>query len=252
MLSRRALVSCALATATCAPIAEAAEPTLSAVVARHTKARGGAAAIDAINSERAEIAIEENGSTLNGIYQCGKEPFWRIDVYDGSKHVFCEGLDGAGPWLWPQKALQARDAVPDAKRTGLQGIEFNMYGLHRFSERGHRLSLDGREAADGTNYFVIHVLMKDAYETYLLINPATWLIDRRRDFRAFHPDYDATRKMIDKRYSDYRSVAGVQTAFVEQQYDMATGKLVNASRVKEMAYNYSHSPQRTGRSFRPA
>jgi hypothetical protein len=226
--------------------------SLHEVVARHTAARGGATAIDTIHSERAEIAIEEKESRYDALYQCGREPFWRIDVYVRGKHVFCEGLDSDGPWIWPEDQAQAKEAAADAKRTGLQGIEFNLYGLHRFEERGHQLQLMDEESVEGVRYHIVRVEMSDSYETFLYINPQTWLIDRRRDLRAFHPDLDSTKRYIDKKYSDYQSVSGVLTAFKEEQFDLRSGTRVNESTVKAMTYNHLYSVASTSRSFRPA
>lgn len=216
--------------------------SLAALIAKHTGARGGARAIDTVAYERVEIDITEKGSTIHGIYQCAKEPAFRIDIYAGAKHVFCEGLDARGPWLWPASDSAPREAVPDARKTGIQGIEFNIYGLHRFAQRGHHLSLDGREMLDGTNYFVIRVMMKDSYETFLFIDPDTWMIARRRDFRAFHPDLDQTKKQVENRYFDFRPVAGVMTSYASDQYDLRARALVQSTRATQIEYRRGYDP----------
>jgi hypothetical protein len=215
---------------------------LDDVIHRHTLARGGAQALDAVHYQHADIDIVENGSAVRGLYQCAAEPAFRIDIYDKAKHVFCEGLDSQGPWLWPGDADRPRDGVPDARKTGLQGIEFNLYGLHRFAERGHRLSLDGRQTLDGVEHYVIRIEMQDSYETFLFIDPATWLVARRRDFRSFHPDVDPTRKQVENRYFDYRPVAGVLTSFAQDQYNLATGARVQTTRARDIVYRPSYDP----------
>lgn len=215
-------------------------PTLAQVIARHTRARGGRKALDRVHAKLVALTISENGQSYDARYQCVADPAWRIDIYANGKHVFCEGLDAQGPWLWPGNTPAPRDAVPDARRTGIQGIEFHLYGLHRFPARGHALSLEEPQAIDGVTYQVVKVTMRDAYETYLFINPETWLIDRRRDERAPHPDVDPTRKFIEKRYADYRPVSGVMTAFEETQIDLVTGATINIARVQGMAYNHAH------------
>lgn len=234
--SRRDALLGLAASAISAP-ALACNETLASIVRRHTKAMGGAAALDRIRSKRAVLAIQESGQRFDAVYQCTADPAWRIDIYVGGKHMFCEGLDAAGPWLWPGGDAAARDAVPDARRTGIQGIEFHLFGLHRFPERGHMLTLDAPQMIDGVRYHVIRVVMRDAYETFLFINPANWLIERRRDERAPHPDIDAKRKFVETRYSDFRSVQGVVSAFRNVQTDLNTGKTINTSTVESVAYN---------------
>jgi hypothetical protein len=96
------------------------------VIKRHTSARGGAARLDVVHALSTDVAITEKGSTLQAHYSCNDSPAWRIDVYAQGQHVFCEGLDEAGPWLWPAGDSSAHQAVPDAKKTGIQGIEFNL------------------------------------------------------------------------------------------------------------------------------
>ena len=227
-----------------------AEPSLGEIIHRHTAAMGGAAALDRVHSKRVAVTVTEKGQPVDGIYQCAAVPEWRIDIYAGGKHVFCEGLDRQGPWLWPADAPAPADAAPDARRTGNQGVEFNLYGLHRFPARGHRLFLDRPQLIDGTRYHVVRVLMRDAYETFLFINPATYLIDRRRDQRAPHPDMDPTRKFMEKRYSDYRRTDGILTAFLEEQYNLTDSKLVNSTAVKEVRLNPPSVPGAFDRTSR--
>jgi hypothetical protein len=211
--------------------------TLDDIIARHTAARGGAAAIDAIHSQAVDLEMMESGEVLKGHYVCSKAPAYRIDVFDHGKHVFCEGVDANGPWIWPASQPAATQAVPDARRTGLEGIEFNLYGLHTFPARGNRLMLSGRELLGRINHYVIQVGLKDSYRTFLYIDPETWMIVRRRDFRAAHPDVNDTKKNLEKQYSDFRAVSGVLTPFLEHQIDLATGKITQVSIVDQMTYN---------------
>ena len=113
---------------------------LADVISNHTRAGGGTAALDAIHAEETEIELTENGSTVEAHYKCTSDLVFRIDVYDKTKRVFCEGLDAQGPWIWPSSQSAPQPGVPDAKKTALEGIEFNLYGLHAFPRRGHQLT----------------------------------------------------------------------------------------------------------------
>lgn len=210
---------------------------LDDIVARHSAARGGARALDAINSQAVDLQIVENASVIKGHYVCSKTPAFRIDIFDHDKHVFCEGLDAGGPWIWPSSAPAPTQGVPDAKRTGVEGIEFNLYGLHAFPSLGAKLSLDGREMQGGVHYYVIRVDLKDSYRTFLYIDPQTWMIARRRDFRAAHPDISDTHRYLEKQYSDFRPASGILTAYMEHQVDLASGKITQVSIVDNMAYD---------------
>jgi hypothetical protein len=228
---------------------QGSELSLDDVIARHTEARGGVKAIDAICSQTVKLEIMENGSVISGRYLCSKAPAFRIDIFDHGKHVFCEGLDANGPWIWPSPDATAKQGVPDAKRTGIEGIEFNLYGLHALPSLGNTLALDGREKLGGVNYYVVSVALKDSYQAYLYIDPESWMIARRRDFRAAHPDVNDTKKYLEKQYSDYRPVNGVQTAFLEHQVDLASGKITQVSVVDSMTYGVEPDANVPDRTF---
>lgn len=222
-LGRRAvltgLVSCAAAPC----FAADTDLPLSEIIARYTAARGGAAALDRIRSQAVDLEIIEKGQVVNARYRCNKAPAFRIDIFDHGKHVFCEGLDRNGPWIWPGDAPKARQGAPDARRTGIEGIEFNLYGLHAFPGLGNQLALDGREAIGGVHYYVLKVSLKDSYQTFLYLDPETWMIARRRDFRANHPDINPVKQKLETQYSDFRSVDGVVTPFLQHQSGTGRG-----------------------------
>jgi hypothetical protein len=219
----------------------AAPPTsdlpLEEVIVRHVAALGGAAALRGIRSKAVDLQIVEKGRVIAARYRCNKAPAFRIDIYDKGKHVFCEGLDGKGPWIWPGDAPAARPGVPDAKRTGIEGVEFNLYGLNAFDALGNRVALDGRETIESVRYYVLRVDLKDSYQTFLYIDPNSWMIARRRDFRANHPDLNPTRQRLETQYSDFRRVGGILNAFLQHQVDLSNGRITQVQIVDRMDYN---------------
>jgi hypothetical protein len=236
-LERRAILA-SLAASVAMPSFAAADSDLSLaeIIARHTQARGGAAALDAVQSQVVDLEIVEKAQVVTAEYRCDKSPAFRIDIFDQGKHVFCEGLDREGPWIWPGDAPKARQGVPDAKRTGIEGIEFNLYGLHAFPRLGNQLTLDGRELIAGVHYYVLKVSLKDSYQTFLYLDPETWMIARRRDFRANHPDINPTKIPLETQYSDFRAVDGVVSAFLQHQVELTKGRITQVTIVDHMTY----------------
>jgi hypothetical protein len=249
-MQRRTFVTGMLAAAIPGPVF-AADLSLDEIIARHTRARGGRAALDAIQAAYVDQDIIENGKTVKAHYLCDKAPSFRIDIYDGGKHTFCEGLDDKGPWIWPQAQAAARDGVADGAKSAIQGIQFNLYGLHAFPGLGNRLSLETRQAIGGTDYYVIGVNMRGSYQTYLYLDPQSFLMMRRRDDRAPHPDLNAARKYLETRYSDYRPVSGVQVAFRQDQADLASGAVTQTITCHEIVYNPPIPPGHLTRQYRP-
>ena len=184
-----------------------------------------------------DLQIVEKGQVVTAQYRCNKQPAFRIDIYDKDRHVFCEGLDAKGPWIRPGDAPSARQGVADAKRTGVEGVEFNLYGLKSFPALGNRLAFDGREVIAGVNYYVLRVDLKDSYQTFLYLDPDSWMIARRRDFRANHPDFNPTKQRLETQYSDFRQVNGIMNAFLQHQVDLADGKITQVQIVDRMVYN---------------
>ena len=223
--------------------------SLAEIIENHTRARGGAAALDSIHAEETEIELTENGSTVEAHYRCTSDLFFRIDIYDKKTHVFCEGLDAQGPWTWPSGKSEPQQGVPDAKRTALEGIEFNLYGLHAFPRRGHQLTVAGRERIALVDYHVIQVDLKDSYQTFLYIDPETWLIGRRRDTRAFHPDVDPTKEHVETQYTDFREVSGVRSAFLQHQVDLGSGEIKQIAAVRKLVYNPEINPAVMTRTY---
>jgi hypothetical protein len=253
-VTRRSVIRAGLSAVITPGVALAAASTaraldLGTVISRHTTARGGARALEAVHSMSAVLWITEKASTIVAHYRCTNAPAFRIDIYADAKHVFCEGLDADGPWIWPGGAPEPKSGVADAKRTALEGIEFNLYGLHSFAQRGHALTLRATERIEGTDLIVIQVDLKDSYRTFLYLDPANYMIVRRRDERAFHPDVDATRRKIETQYTDFRTVSGVRSSFVDHQVNLADGKIVQVSALQDLAYNPSWAPDEMTRHF---
>ncbi len=225
--------------------------TLGEVIDRHAKARGGKARLDAVKAQAVDMQIIEKGQVIEARYRCDKSPAYRIDIYDKGRHVFCEGLDAQGTWIWPGDQPGPRQGVEDGKRSGLEGIQFNLYGLHAFPSLGNKLSLDGRETIAGVNFYVVRVDLKYGDPAFLYIDPESWMIARRREVRAFHPDMDDTKQHLESQFSDFRDVGGIQNAFLQHQVDLASGAITQVIVIEKMIYDPVLRPGELSRNFTP-
>ena len=229
--------------------AAAREFSLRQVIDRHVAARGGAARLDAVRALAVDMQIIEKGEVIEARYRCDKSPAYRIDIYAKGKHVFCEGLDANGTWIWPGDQPAARPGVDDGKRAGLEGIQFNLYGLHAFPGLGNRLTLDGRERIAGVDYYVVRVDLAYGDPAFLYIDPQTWMIARRREVRAYHPDMDATKRHLESQYTDFRETGGIQDAFLQHQVDLSTGAITQVVALKRIAHDPALRPGELTRGF---
>lgn len=211
--------------------------TVDDVIDRNTKAMGGRAAIEAVQSIKVSLHISDPGFEADGVYSAARPGKMRIDVSTAGKHVFTEAFDGQRGWEWNGK--ESTTASPKATAALQHGVELpgKLFGLHELKQRGHQVALVGREKIDGTNYYALGLTLKDGYRTTLYVDPNTWLITRRRDVRPLHVDIDPTPTTIEQKSWDFREISGVQFAFAGSETDLKTGKLLESSLIKEIKVN---------------
>jgi len=218
--------------------------TADEVIERHTKAVGGRAAIEAIQSIEFDLHITDPKFEVDGTYFAARPGKMRIDVNAGGESVFAEAFDGQKGWQWEGKGSAQKAATE--RRPQHSGTELNyrekLFGLHELKARGHRIELAERENIDGIQYYVLRLTLNDGYSTTLYVDPKTWLITRRRDVRPLHVDVDPTPTTIEQRSSDFRTISGVQLAFASSETDLQSGKVLETTVVRRVKINPPLNP----------
>lgn len=238
-----------------APGFASAQPhlTLAEVIDRHVAARGGRAALDRVRSCLFELDMSERGQNFQGRYAADVSGLVRIDIFVGGNLAYREGVDRDGVWLWPTDApAPTPSAATGAANALLHGAENHLFGLHRFTERGHRLRLMPNERIDGVDQKVIEIVYRTGHVSYFYLDPATWLFVRRRDERAYHPDNDTTRQRVETRFSDYQIVDGVRASHHDTDVDLATGAVLASHQVTRRTLNPALPDGLFARTYRPA
>src|SRR5881392_2287635 len=213
--------------------------TVNEVIERHTKAMGGRAAIEAIQSIEFDLHIADPKFEVDGTYFAARPGKMRIDINAGGERVFTEAFDGQRGWQWEGKGTAQKAATEKATAARRHGIELpgKLFGLHELKRRGHRIELDGREHIDGIQYYVLRLTLSDGYLTTLLVDPKSWLITRRRDVRPLHVDVYPTPTTIEQRSSDFRTVGGVRFAFASTETDLQSGQILETTTVRSVKVN---------------
>jgi len=211
--------------------------TLDEVIERHTKAVGGRAAIEAIQSIEFDLHITDPKFEVDGTYFAARPGKMRIDVNAGVDHVFTEAFDGQKGW--EGKGTSQKPATEKATAALRHGVELpgKLFGLHELKARGHRIELAEREKIDGIGYYVLRLMLNDGYATTLYVDPNSWLITRRRDVRPLHVDVDPTPTTIEQRSFDFRTISGVQFAFASSETDLQSGKVLETTVVRSVKIN---------------
>lgn len=211
--------------------------SLAEVLDRQASARGGRAALDTLRTLDVRFLVIEPTFALEGRYRATRDGRVRVDVFAGDDTVYAEGIDAEG--AWKQQGPDAPvEPLAEAGAAALRhGIAFNLVPLHRFSEEGHELSYEGPERVDGRDYHVLRVVLRDGFEARLYVDPENWLVARRRDVRALHPDADTARGPLETLYRAFEEVCGVKRATRTFQVDLATGDTVQSTRVLDQSCN---------------
>ena len=221
------VISVVLASAAVSGCAAQKETELDKLISRVAEARGGAEALDAVQNIRTRLQIADPKFTVTGDYRATKDGLMRIDVYAGDVLVYSEGIDSQGAWA--RNGGKDGEIIPvsgAAAQSLAHGIEFNLFGLHSFEDRGHALSLDGEEQVGDTVYKVIRVTLADGYETYFYINPETWRIERSRDARGLDPTSEPDKKLMENVNLVFDTACGVLGTVSSQRVEVESGAVV--------------------------
>ena len=218
---------------------EHAPATVEELIERNTRAMGGAAAIEAVNSIEVNLHIADPDFEVDGTYRATRPGRMRIYILAGGKHIYTEAFDGTRAWRWKGEGAAIEEESPKATAALRHGVELpgKLFGLHELRQRGHRVELTGRETVDGTNYYALRITLNDGYTTMLYVDPTSWLITRRRDVRPLHVDVDPTPTTIESVFSDFRKVDGVLFPFSSVDTDLTTRKVLETVHVNSVKLN---------------
>jgi hypothetical protein len=209
------------------------------LITRHTEAVGGQAAIELVHNISLRLRIVEPGSTVDAVYVADRQGRMRIDVYAGGERVYTEAYDGREAWALHRGAtageLENASATAALRHSG--ELPGKVLGLHELRRRGIQIDLEGREAIQGIEYFVLRLVFPDGFVTHVYLNPDTFLIERTRDLRPLHPDSDPGARRLETLYSDFRTVGGTVRAFKDREIDFATGMVLSTTDVQSIQIN---------------
>ena len=229
------------------------KPTLSIdkILANHIAATGGEENYAALQDVLIETEVIEPGFTVTGPYNAHKDGRMRVDIFMEGKRVFSEGIDEAGGWQQGGEGAEIKPIGTDGYNALYRGLNQNLYGFHDAERRGQRITLLGRQQVENVNYYVIKSIDADGFEQNYFINPDSWLIERRRETSALHPDLDPTKTASEKIYSDYREVCGLKKAMATRTIDLRSGKETQRTRALRYRCNVPDEALRLSRQEAP-
>jgi hypothetical protein len=177
-----------------------------------------------------DLRIVEPGFQVDGTYSADRRGAVRIDIFSEGVRVFSEGWDGTTGWQLHQGEHEPQPTSVEAAAPLRHGWEQpgHLWTLQDMARLGHTVEEDRSvESPDGTR--VAHLTLRDGFESWLWIDTSSCLVTRKRDFRAFHPDLDATETWIETRYADFRTLDGVTRPWSAYNIDLSTGDTIGVT-----------------------
>lgn len=196
------------------------------VIAQTTAAMGGADALRNLRNVRLGLAWSEAGIHYTGDYRAMRDGQMRIDVFVDGDRVYSEGLDHEGAWEQAGEGQPIVSVDQTARDALARGISYRFDGIWFAREQGHQVAYEGAQSVGGVDYHVVKLRFDDGFETYFYINPANWMVERRRDRRAYHPAVDSTEILVESVSEAFAPLCGVPLAMTSQDVDVTNGAVL--------------------------
>ena len=202
-----------LAAGCASPASEPAAPkveapaTVDAIVAAHLAARGGIEKLRALHSIRETGKVTaSDGRVALVVREIRKPGQFRLQfTYQGTTSVFAH--DGVTGWqIAPLQGQFEPGAMPPETDAAGGVDQRDLEGpLVDWREKGHTVTLAGREAVDGKEAFKLEVKLQGGVTRYDYIDVATHMVVRSDVTRIVRKH--AT--VLENRFSDFRDEGGI-------------------------------------------
>lgn len=217
-----------LALVGCAP----APTELDQLLACHDKAVGGPS-LRALTAVEYDLEITEPTFSVQGHYRATRAGTMRIDIVAGGKRVFSEGFDHGAGWQMEADSTRRTPVSADGSAALRHGIEQpgHLWTLADMIPNGHAVELVAPDAGDDPASRILKVTLRDGFATWYWVDTTSCLVTKSRNFRAFHPDADSTRKWTETHRAGYERHDGVMRPMLEFNVDLLTGDTIGRGRV---------------------
>lgn len=242
LLAAAALLGSACQNPTDSSDGDRANPTavesVSEIIDRNTRALGGAAALDDVQTMVKRSLIVEGDNRDVAVFATDRRGRMRVDIFADEQRVFAESFDGEKAYQWNptdgQSAASERGTVALSHTPQLPN---HIFRLKDAAANGHDIELLGRETADGTAYAVLRLTLSDGFENYLWVDEGSGFVTRVRNTRALHVDISDDEKVIESRISDFRRVGRIVHPHRVEEVDLKTGETLVAVSLLSLELN---------------
>ncbi len=221
--------------------AQQSDMTIENLLDRNADARGGKAAIEAVNTVEIDLHIVEPKYNFTANYRATRDGFMRIDVFADGTRVFTESLGPNGGWqMFGDGDLDA--LTPEGESALERGVIGNLYGLHELPSLGYTLELIGAAERNGGQYWEVEKTAPDGFSEHLFFDKDTFLVVSSIETSALHPDIDLTEVRQETFNIEHRETAGVLFGSKTEKRNLETGDIMQTVTVTARRMNEQLDP----------
>ena len=216
-----------------------ANDRVSDILSNHKRTLGNLSSWQQVRTITYQLSIKEPGFEVTGVYHATRSGKMRIDIFAEGKQVFSEAYNGTTGWQWTpdrEVATLIKGEKADALRHGIE-LPGHLFTLLDMKQQGHSIEYVGSEFRGKTTADIILLTLNDGHKKYYFIDSKSGRIIANRDERAFHPDIDPTKIIIESRPSDYREVEGMNRSFRNDNHDLTNNKWLGTTKVLDIQVN---------------
>jgi hypothetical protein len=198
----------------------ASAQTVDEIVAWHIDARGGKAALEAIQTVRIERTIAATFNDLDVVIYKKRPALYRSEVKpEGSAAP--PTVRGFAETAW--ETVGGKTAVRDgAAAVEQRELDADFDGiLVNYRDKGHSVALEGRQRAGATDAWKLKVTLKSGAVRYVYLDAATWLDSRHEGTIEIGPNRRVETTIT---FGDWREVGGVKFPFAIDEERKAPGQ----------------------------
>jgi hypothetical protein len=193
----------------------ASAQTADEIVAKHIEARGGMANLKAINTVRIERTVAAVFNDIEIVILKKRPSLYRSEqTPEGTSNTIVRGFADTAWEHAAGKTTMREGAGPVEQRE--VDVDFDGF-LVDYRDKGHTVTLEGREKIGGADAWKLEVTMKSGAVRYVYLDAATFLERRHETTIELAPGRRVATTIT---FGDWREVSGVRFPFaIEEERD---------------------------------
>ena len=188
--------------------------TADEIVEKYLKAIGGADKWKKMESMRQTGSGEQQGMSFPVTVSAMRPNMLRIELDVQGMKMIAQSYDGSTAWMLNPFAGGNVPTKMDADQTKEMSKQKFEDDFIDYKTKGHTVTLEGTEDAEGTKCFKLKMVLKEGSEKIYFIDAENYVPIMIRDFATFGPNKGQSSESV---MSDYKEVEGMMMPHTIEQ-----------------------------------